>query len=464
MNKTIDLGKDPVKPLFFKYAVPSILGMFGMTVAGIVDGIIVGRFLGADALAAVNITYPLASIAVGISLMMGVGGTTLAASSLGSGKNREAGKILSLTVGSIVVVSTLFTAFFLIFIRQMINILGAAGSVEELVFQYSTALIPFFLPFMLSITLEGFIRVDGRPNFGMFCFLIGVVANIVFDLLFVGVFGWGLTGAAIATGGSQVLAFIPMLFHFILKRGRLRFVRGGLDFKVLGKMVSNGSSELVNNSADGITRLIFNYVLIQSIGTAGVAAYAVLSYFSSFAFVLFIGFGSVLPPVVGYNLGAGKLKRIKSFLNLGLISNGIVGIIAFFVLFFFGGEMVSLFIKGGDSTILNLSENISVLLAPALLFSGINITISIYFTAVHKALKSALLALSGSLVLQVLFLFLLPLFLGESGIWLSVVCAQGITMILSVVTLKNDKLKFQGTVSDSETVSDAGDEKLRLAR
>lgn len=440
MNKQINLGHDPVLPLFMKYAIPSILGMFGMTIAGIVDGVIVGRFLGAEALAAVNITYPLASVAVGISLMMGVGGTTLAASALGAGRDHEAGNALSVTLSLIIGFSLLFTILFLVFIEPLIGILGGDQTLNSLVKSYAVPLIPFFLPFMLSIVLEGFIRVDGRPNFGMVCFLIGVVANIVLDLLFVAVFKWGLAGAALATGGSQILAFVPMLFHFILKKGRIHLQWPRFRSREIVRIIANGSSELANNSADGITRLVMNYVLIQQVGTLGVSAYSIVGYICSLAYVLYIGFASVLPPTVGYNHGRGDQKRMTAFFKLGIVSAFLVGIAAFAVLFFAGSSMARLF-TGGDSSLQNLTAEISRWFSPALLLIGVNITISVYFTAIHKALKSALLALSGSLVMRLVFLFALPLLWGNRGIWLSVVFAQVVTLILSVIFLKDEQGK-----------------------
>lgn len=433
----MDIGKEPVFKIFIKYAIPSIVGFFGMTIASVVDGIIVGRVVGSNALAAVNLTYPLAVFAVAVSLMISAGGTTLTAVYLGKGKEKEANNSFSITVALITAFSIFATVIFLIFINQLVVILGADEQLDTLVKSYALPLIPFFIFFMLTIVLEGFIRIEGRPNYGMKCLLAAVISNIILDLLFVAILKMELQGAALATGISQVISFVLLLLHYFSDRKKLHIKIPKFKSAIIIKILTNGSSEFAANLSQGVVKLIFNIILMREIGPLGVSAYSIVGYITMLTSIFIFGFGTAISPGISFNLGAKQPHRIAQFLRLGMIFNIFVGIMAAIVIVVFGDFFVSVFAKGNND-LKDLSLSIAYWYCPALVLAGINVIFSMYFTALQKALKSAVISFSSSLIMRIIFLLILPLFFGKNGIWMSVSFAEATALILALIFFKID--------------------------
>ncbi|MDC7233057.1 MAG: MATE family efflux transporter [Spirochaetales bacterium] len=435
MNKTFDLGKDPIGKIFIAYALPGVMGMIAMSAAGIIDGIFIGRFVGTSALAAVNLINPLASLAIGLSIMIGVGGATTAAAELGAGNIQGARNSYTVTVLLISALALIITVAGLIFMDPLVRLLGAEGALAADVKEYLGSIILFFLFFMLSFLLDSFIRSDGSPVFSVTVLLGSSLLNIVLDYLFVGRFGWGLRGAAFATGFSQAGAVVLLGSYMISGQTRYRLVRPRFEFRRLGKMMFNGSSELVNELSLGISTLVFNYILLTRLGSPGVAAFSVVGYGAMLAKMIFGGIAQAVQPGISYNLGAGKLDRIRSFLKLGLLVNIGAGLMACTVMISLRRPLALLF-AGTRTDVVELTARIALLYSFSLLLTGSNFVMSMFFTAVHRAADSAVIAFCRSLLFFMTGLFVLPLFLGDDGLWLTAVFAEGLTLITAFLLFR----------------------------
>ncbi len=439
MNHKLDLGKDSILKIFIQYAVPSVLGMLAMSLAGIVDGIFIGRYVGTNGLAAINLVYPLAALALGISIMIGVGGSTVATTELGAGKIKTAQNTFTVTI----ILITSFAIFVILagslFMDSLINLLGSDNLLKNDVKDYLSTIILFFPFLMLTFILDAFIRSDGSPLFSVVSLIISALINIVLDYYFVAVFSWGLKGAAMATGISQTAAFIILSLYILNGKTKYRFVRPVFNAKKIKLMLFNGSSELVNEMSAGFSTYIFNLILMTRLGAIGVAAYSVVGYGAMVGVMIFFGVAQAIQPGVSYNLGAENLDRIKAFLRLGTVVNVVVGVIMFLAMFFFAEPLALIFAKD-NLQLIKLTIHISKLFSFSFLLSGINIVLSMFFTSMHRAKDSIIIALSRSLIFILIGLAFLPPLLGNNGIWLVVVFAELMTLLLSLYLFKKKPL------------------------
>ena len=403
--------------------------MLAMSTAQVVDGIFIGRFVGPDGLAAINLAWPLVMVFSGISLMIGIGGSTLANISRGSGDDRSADNFYSVTMLLLIG----FGAAVLITGIGLLNfipiILGAGEGIENLVQDYLRIILIFSPMFMLTFTQDLFIRGDGFPAFPVAVMLAGSVTNIILDYLFVGRFGLGIEGAAWATGGSQLIPFVLMQI-FLVRKTRWNFVRPSFRRRDIGRMLFNGLSEFVDETSIGISVYIFNLILIMKIGSDGVAAYSIAAYVGEIFGIIFYGTAQAIHAGVSVNRGAGNSRRVRSFRNLAAGTNFALGIIAFVLLQIFRDTAAAVFVK--DQHVIELASEITFYYSFALLLMGVNITSAMFFTAIDKPSQSAGIALSRSLIMLLTGLLVLPLILGNTGIWLTFAFAEVTTFFLAL--------------------------------
>ncbi|MEG0295919.1 MAG: MATE family efflux transporter [Clostridium sp.] len=430
----INLGKDNVVKIFFYYAIPAILGMLAMTSAGIIDGIFVGQFVGSDALAAINLSLPILNILYGIGVMIAMGGATLANIKRGEKNTKESNNFYTITVSLIFSIALIATIVCFIFSGEFASLMGAKEDTHELVSTYIRIISLFYIPYLSTFTLDMFIRNDGFPVFPIVCTVMGSVINIILDYILIAEFNMGIKGAAIATGIAQVIPMIAMTI-FILLKSSWKLVKPIVRFKDVRDMMFNGSSELLSNISVGVSGLIFNIIIINRIGTMGVAAYSVANYAAWIAIAVFFGIASAINPGVSFNKGSGDIERIKKFRNIGLKASVVAGIILAVILIVFGDKIVYMFV-GSDKEVHDLAIHIIGFYAVAMMLTGINVVASMYYTAINEPLISASIAGTRSLIALIIGVLILPIFFGQDGIWASVVFAESATLLLTVYCFK----------------------------
>lgn len=308
---SIDFGSMDIPKLFRKLLIPTVLGMVFSAAFVITDGIFVGRGIGSDALAAVNITSPLFFISTGVGLMFGVGASVVASIHLSQGKAKAA----RINVTQAVVVSSLLLAVcsFVItwYAPGVARLLGCSERLLPLAVEYMHWFAPF-LPF-IALLSSGmfFIRLDGSPNYAMFCNVVPAVINIALDYVFIFVFGWGMTGAALATSLGYIVGAAMILVYLSDRRRAVRFCRVKLSRKSMrltlrnvGYMCRLGLSTFLCEGAIATMMFAGNYVFIRHLGEDGVAAFSIACYFFPIIFMVYNAIGQSAQPILSYNFGA----------------------------------------------------------------------------------------------------------------------------------------------------------------
>lgn len=433
-NNKIDLAQDSVVKIFMYYAIPAILGMLAMTSAGIIDGIFVGQVVGAEALAAVNLALPLLNIFYGIGIMVAMGGATLANIKRGESEVGQSNNLFTITLILLGVISIIATLCGVIFSDGMAVMLGAQDETKELVSTYIRIIGIFFIPFLGSFALDMFLKNDGFSIFPIIASIMGALTNIILDFVFIVVLDQGIGGAALATGIGYTVPTIMMLVVVLLKSS-WKIVKPHFNLKVIGEMLFNGSSELLSNVSVGISGFIFNLIIMKEIGTMGVAAYSVANYAAWIAMAVYWGIASAIHPGVTYNKGSGNESRVLSFRKVGILFSLVMGVLLAGALVIWGEKIVYLFV-GNNPEVTELAVRIIYFYAIAMSITGVNVVASMYYTAINEPILSATIAALRSLVVLVISVMVLPMLIGENGIWASIIVAEVVTLIVSLYCFK----------------------------
>ena len=423
-----------IVPTFFKYLIPSLFGLIAMTSASLVDGIFIGNYEGVTALAAVNLIIPIMTLLFGVGMMLSIGGSVRAGKYLGEGNAAAASAIFSKTLMFVAVYGIAMITLGLALEEQLFAGLGATRELFPAMSEYYRVIMPFLFAQLMVMVLYFFIRLDGLPNLAAVALAIGAVVNIVLDYLFIAEFGWGLSGAAFATGVSQALPLLVMLIYFVSPERRLQFRFRQNNWKEVFQAAYNGISEFINEVSGAIIAFICNWMLIQRAGVNGVAAITVVNYLLLLGFMMFFSISDTIQVMVSQNFGAGKDDRIRKFLQT---AGSIVGLfsLAFIVVLTTASEpLVYLFVDEHDSAeMVALATELVSYVWPLFLFAGFTMLISGYLTAIHLPFQSGLVAVCHSLIFPAGFLALFYSLLSDHRFVAALPVAESFTFVLALV-------------------------------
>jgi Na+-driven multidrug efflux pump len=393
--------------------------------------------MGASALAAVNIAMPAFYLFAAVVFMLAVGGSVMCGKFLGENNIEAASSIFSKTLYAAFAVSGFLVAVSLFFLDGIVAMLGANQDLHGMVRDYMQIILWAAPLLIIGLTLEYFVRVDGRPVLASVALVTFAASNITLDWLFIAQWDWGIKGAAWATALSEVVILIILASHLISTHCTLKLVsvpnrwRNGWDS--IFRAAYNGFSEFTNELSLGLITLLFNWVMITRLGVDGVAAFTIISYLLMIGLEVCYGISDSLQPTVSKNLGARQPQRIVQFTITAVISSFSIGLVVSALFILQPDALISFFLSEGESRTEAIALSFIAVFWPAFLFNGVNITLASYFTALHKPLQSAAIAVSRSLVLPALGLLLLPRWLGDTGIFVAIPVAEGLTFGFALI-------------------------------
>ena len=423
-----------VPAVFARYAIPEIAAMLALSSAGLIDAIFLGNYAGAEALAAVNLSVPLWSLVFGLGLMIAVGGSVVCGKLLGQREMQAANEIFTKTVVATLAVSLFFSVVLgLLFIDWLVGALGATEPrLAVPLTTYVTIMLWFAPVLMLETVLFYFVRLDGQPVLAALALVLGAVVNIGLDWLLIVRYEQGILGAALATAAAGTVAALVLLPHFFGRRSRLKF-RGPLtQWDGFGRACMNGASEFANEASIGITTFLFNWVMVTRMGVEGVAALTIIDYLLFAGLMLSYAISDSLQPVISQNFGARLEGRIMAFLRIAASVIGVVSVTMVTIILLVPEALVGVFLEEGDEETAAIAVRFLGYLWPAFLFNGLNILISGYLTSMQKPVQSAFIAFSRSFALPAGLLLLLPIWLGDTGIYLSLTLSEAFTFVVSL--------------------------------
>ena len=303
-----------------RFTFPSIVMMVFTSIYGVVDGFFVSNFAGKTAFAAVNLIFPFIMILGGMGFMIGTGGTALVSLVLGTGDKEKANRYFSMMVYLTVFLGIILSVVGIFFTRPMASFLGATPEMMEDCVVYGRLVFLFIATFMLQNVFQSFLIAAERPKLGLAATIGAGVTNMILDALFVGAFGWGVAGAALATGISQCVGgLLPLIYFIRPNTSLLRLTRAKPELQPIVQACANGSSELMSNISTSLVSMIYNFQLLRYVGENGVSAYGVLMYVQFIFIAIYIGYSIGAAPIVSYHYGAGNDTELKNMLKKSVL-------------------------------------------------------------------------------------------------------------------------------------------------
>ena len=426
-----------------RFVAPTVVMLVFMSLYQMVDAVFVSKFVGENALSALNIVYPFPSIVIAVSIMLATGGSAIIARNMGEGKEKEAKENFSFIVLVGAVIGVAIATAGILFIEPLIYMLGATPSLYDYCYEYLFILVLSVPLSVFQMLFQSFFVTAGKPHLGLTLTVLGGVSNIVLDYVFIVLCGFGVSGAALATSiGYSIPGLFGLIYFAVSRKGTLYFVKPVFRWGVLFKCCINGSSEMVNNLAVAVTTFLFNVLMLKYAGEAGVAAITIVLYAQFLMTSAFMGFSSGIAPVVSFNYGSGNVRQLKKIFKISVWVITVVSA-AVFVMAETCSDVVIMVFTPAGSEVFGLTKYGFAIFSFSFLCTGMNIFASALFTAFSNGKISAILSFLRTFVFLTACLLFLPLFWGVDGIWLAVPVAEVMALFVSVYYLVRFKKVYQ---------------------
>lgn len=433
--QTKDLLNGSVSKIFFRYLLPAIMANMVTSIYVLADTIIIGKGIGMEAMAALNIILPLFNIFFGIGLLFGVGGAVLMSIARGQGDYKLGECYFTLSVILTGVTSLLLTVLLWIFMEPIVRFLGATDVTMPYIRNYAPYVILGLSAFAFSSLLQTFVRNDGAPKLAMAAVVSGGVLNVILDIIFVFPLQWGMAGASIASVLGSLCTVCILLFHFCSKSNGLKFSLQVFSFPCIGRILKNGFTSFLLEITSGIVMFVFNIEVLKHAGDMGVSMYGVICNTAIIVTCLCNGINQAAQPILSTNYGAGLTERIAQVRKLGIKTAlcicsipAIMGLIV--------PDLFTYIFLNPNEEILAMSPAAIRIYFLGFFVMGINMFAVGYFQATVKPHLSLIVCLARGCVLSIIFVSVLAPFFGIVGIWASVPLAEFITLFIAIYFMR----------------------------
>lgn len=435
-----------VRKLYYSFVTVSILSALTATVGMLIDNIIVGRYLGPDALGAMGVVGPVSLLLSAFGNICSGGGTARASQAMGRGDREQVCHIFTVTMFFALTAGLLLTAGGLLFTSQIADVLGAKGVLKELTTQYLHGYFLGALPTIMMTALMGFIRIDGSPRLPIICIIVMSACNIALDLVMVLVLHKGMFGMALATAISYYIAVFVGCSHFIKSYSTLKLVpvRGAL--KELSSIIVTGAPTAVSRISDTLKVMFLNNLMVTAVSVGAVTALNVRTQANNIMGALVVGIGQAVIPVVGMFYGeedGTALKdALKTTLKIGLTLSGIAAV----TLLLFPTILTNAF--GVTEPDIRAMSNLAIrLFAVGMPVALLNNVLMNFYQSTKKTGLATLICILENLVFTVMMAFLLIRPLGSTGVWIAFLLGEILTLLVIVVYVTQKNRKFSLKIS-----------------
>ena len=428
--------------MLLRFVLPSIIMMVFTSIYGVVDGLFVSNFVGKTPFAAVNLVMPFIMIFGGIGFMFGTGGSALVAKTMGEGDKHRANQYFTMMIVVTLICGVIISTVGVIYMEPISIFLGADEEMLPDCVLYGRIVLAFNTAFMLQNVFQSFLIAAEKPKLGLWITVAAGVTNMALDALFMAVFRWGVAGAAIATGISQVVGGVLPLVYFLRPNSSLlRMTRTKLELRPILQASGNGASELVSNVTASVVGMLYNFQLLRLAGQNGVAAYGVLMYVEFIFAAVFIGYAIGCAPIISYHFGAGNHSELKNLLKKSVLLMGAGGLAMVGIAQALAIPMARLFV-GYDDVLCQMTVHAFRISTVAFALVGFNIFNSSFFTALNDGAVSAIISFLRTFVFKLSAVLLLPVIWKLDGIWWAGVAAEICAFGLGLAFLLGKRKKY----------------------
>lgn len=458
------LGYEKIGKLIRKFAIPCIISLLVNSLYNIVDQIFIGWGVGYLGNGATNVVFPLTMVCLAFALMFGDGGAAYLSLKLGEKKQKEAAKGVGNAITISVIIAVLLCTIYLIFLPQLLNLFGCTENIRPFALSYGWIIV-LGLPFMMiGSTLNSIIRADGNPKYAMTSMVAGAILNIILDPIFIFPLNMGVQGAAIATVISQIVTFIINVFY-IKKFKSIKIGKEELkpQFQVARKVSALGISSFITQMSIVLV-IAFENNLLGKYGAESkygadipITVLGIVMKISQILNSIIIGIAAGSQPILGYNYGAEKYDRVKKTLKYVLGLSVIISTIAFILFQTIPDKLISIF-GSGNELYMDFACIAFRTYLMLVICNGVQIPSGIFFQAIGKSAKSAILSLSRQILFLIPAMVILGSMFGLIGVLYAGPFADGLAFVISgiliIVEMKKlgkGKVKSEALVDDTST-------------
>lgn len=426
--RQVNMLEDPIRRVFFSYLAPSVSATLVTSIYILADTMMIGRGVGASGIAALNLLLPLYSAYYGIGMMCGVGGSVLFGFSRGKGDEHAARSYFTTALLLAVILAAACIGLCGLFFEPLLKILGDTPSLHQYSVPYGLVLVYASPLFVFSSFLQAFVRNDGAPRLAMAGVISGGVTNVVLDYVFIFILDQGMAGAALATAIGTALTVLILITHFFSKENHLKLVRE-VSIRQAASIAANGLASFILEVSGGFVTFVFNRQLLAYVGETGVVVYGIISNAALVVKSVSNGIAQAAQPLLSTNFGAGKWERIREAKSLGIKASLFAGVLFTAIGMLFPVQLSYLFLDPTEE-VLAMAVPAVRLYFPAFIPAAWNIMCGTYFQSVVKPKLALVSTLMRGIILNSVFVFLLPLAFGVNGIWVTVAVSELLTAVL----------------------------------
>ncbi|WP_104748982.1 MATE family efflux transporter [Helicobacter cetorum] len=426
MFKTnIDLHKDSIRKLFFYYFIPLAFSMISLSTYSMIDGMFVGRKLGKEAIAAVNIAWPIFPSLVAYELLFGFGAASIVGYFLGRDKTHRARLVFSSVFYFVALSTFIFSMALMPFSETIARLFGSNDALLEMSSHYIKIILMGAVFMVLHPLADVFVVNDKRPILAMVAMLIGSLANIFFNYLFIFVLEVGVQGSAYATIIGHGIGFLVLMQHFWRKKGQLYFIR---RFS-LSAVISSARSGVPQSTAEfsfAMMILIFNTAIMHTAGERFVSMYGIIMYNAVIFFTTLFAISQGIQPIASFSYGARNLERVKAVFAFGLKVAFLVGVSIYSIYYFLDEYLIRMYLQANEQDLSFIQETKKAMNVYYIgyIFLGMTILCAVFFQSIQRTRSSFIITLSHTLFYIIILLPIMSYFYGIKGVFATYPIAQ----------------------------------------
>ena len=421
---------------FLHFIAATVASLMVFSLYSIVDGLFVAKGVGEYAMSAVNLAVPFTNVLFSIAIIFAVGSSTIIAIYLGQEQGEKANGLFSQNLALLVAIGLTISVLVFVFLEPFARLLGARGVTLPYTIDYLKGLAPFAVCFIVSYNMEVLIKTDGYPKLAILTVVIGCLTNCVLDYLAIFVLDWGVWGAAVATGLSQLLTCVIYLAHFLQGHNTFHLVRFKMDWSIYRRLLPIGVADGVTELCNGVMIFLFNRIILQCLGDDGLVSYTIIAYVNTLIVNTMLGISQGSQPLISYHYGKEDAAGYRKLLRYGATAVAIMTAVIFAGVMLFAPQIAGIFVDAEKPWLAADTAGALRRYGLCYLLLGGNILMGGFLTAVEQPKAAISISVGRGLAFQAGALFLLAFAVGGTAIWYAPLVSEALCAVMAVLFMR----------------------------
>ena len=417
---------------FLHFVAATVASLMVFSLYSIVDGLMVSKGVNEYAMASVNLAVPFTNVLFSIGIIFAVG----IAIYLGQGQGEKANSLFSQNTVLLACIGLTITVLVLVFLEPFAVLLGAKDVTYQYTIDYLKGLAPFAVCFIVSYNMEVLIKTDGYPRLAILTVITGCLTNCVLDYVAIFLLDWGVWGAAVATGLSQLLTCVIYLRHFLRGHNTFHFVKFKMDWSIYKRLLPIGVADGVTELCNGVMIFLFNRVILRCLGDDALVSYTIIAYVNTLIVNTMLGISQGSQPLVSYHYGKEDAAGYRKLLRYGATAVAIMTAVIFAGVMLFAPQIAGIFVDAEKPWLAADTAGALRRYGLCYLLLGGNILMGGFLTAVEQPKAAISISVGRGLAFQAGALFLLAFAVGGTAIWYAPLVSEALCAVMAVLFMR----------------------------